>query len=148
MRAIRHAVFLMIMPALVCCVPQQGARTDIRTPEATSQPSSQRRSAEVPDAGRSGALVIAPVPLRPSSPAVATRGDLKTYVADLEGCRTRVAAQMGRGDRDNVAAVRRAIADRPLDGTLTVHFAPGDAAMVRDQAVKRCLRSRGYAVNG
>lgn len=141
---LRYPVCGLVLSVLVCCVPQQTAKTDLKPPDVAKAPTRQAADA----APSSGTLVIRPVPLEPSHPAVVTRGDLPTYVADLEQCRTRVAARLGRDDGDNVAAVRRAIADRPLDGKLTVHFAPGDAAMVRDQAVKKCLRGRGYAVNG
>lgn len=142
MTPLRYPICILVLSGLVCCVPQQAARTDLKPPEAPP-----RQIAEAP-APPSGTLIIRPVPAQPSSPAVSTGGDLPTYVADLERCRSRVATRLGRDDGDNVAAVRRAIADRPLDGKLTVHFTPDDAAMVRDQAVRKCLRGRGYAVNG
>lgn len=146
MRMLRFSVIVLPLLVIAGCTPQQVAQTDLKPLDKAK--SSLRPVAEAPVASNGGTLVIRPVSVEPSNPAVATRGDLPTYVADLDQCRARVAARLGRDDADNIAAVRRAIADRPLNGKLTVHFAPGDAAMVRDQAVRKCLRGRGYALNG
>ncbi len=138
-------------------MPQQSARNGVTPPAAPSAPVKQAALPVAPVATPAPAqapapapqvTMIRPEPIQPSQPAVVTSRDLPTYVADLERCRAIVAASLGRGDRDNVDAVRRAMKDRPLDGTLTVHFTEGDAPMIRDRAVKKCLRGRGYAVSG
>lgn len=155
----RYLICLPLVSALACCMPQQSARNGTTPPAGSPQPvkqaavpvqPAQQATVIRPEPAQAAPQVtmIRPEPVQPSQPAVVTRGDLPTYVADLERCRATVAARLGSDDRDNVDAVRRAMKDRPLNGTLTVHFTEGDASMIRDRAVKKCLRGRGYAVNG
>jgi hypothetical protein len=150
----RYLICLPMVSALACCMPQQSARNGAVPPAAPSAPVKQAAIqtvpavTAVPAAPAPQVTMIRPEPIQPSQPAVVTTKDLPTYVADLERCRATVATSLGRDDRDNVDAVRRAMKDRPVNGTLTVHFAEGDAPMIRDRAVKKCLRGRGYAVSG
>lgn len=89
-------------------------------------------------------VAIAPTGSRLANPAVVTSGGILAYHRDLRSCRA--VADRKDGGPDDIAAIRRALQSRPLDGSVSVSYRPGDVALDRDRVVKECLSQRGYAV--
>lgn len=122
---------------------EDGSRPAPRMSEAPRRPEAAR-------APRPSAAALAPVGAVVSSPTADPSTSVLAYHNDLEACRRGASAGMGPGALDDVAALKRAVADgagqAPIQGAVTVSHRSDDLAVRRDRAVKACLSRRGYVL--
>ncbi len=96
---------------------------------------------------QAASVTLAPVAALVSSPTVDPSTSIMAYHDDLEACRRSAAARLKSGaSLDDVEALKRAVADGPGRGTVSVSYRSDDLAVLRDRAVKTCLSKRGYVL--
>lgn len=153
MRTIACAAMGLVLASCTAAV-EDGFRPASRSSEASRRPEAPRAARPA----RPSAPALAPVGAVVSSPTADPSTSILAYHDDLEACRRGASAGMGSGALDDVAALKRAIADgggqgagraagqAPIQGGVTVSYRSDDLAVRRDRAVKTCLSKRGYVL--
>lgn len=90
--------------------------------------------------------VPAPVVAVVSSPSADRSTSIMAYHNDLEACRRTASAGRGAAALDDVAALKRSLAEGAGQGVVSVSHRSDDLAVRRDRAVKDCLSKRGYVL--
>jgi hypothetical protein len=121
----RLCVGMLLLGNLSCCIAFEPRSNAARAPETTTgQPSSQADAAG----------------------QAARKHYILSYSSDLRRCEADARSDSPADAEQRMAAVRRALAENPGAGTITISASQTEPRSIYQASVKNCLVRRGYVV--